>query len=111
MGKKTYTQLYGLSSRIVYNLWGLTGAFLTLAFECKLVNRKLKLFLKTIGSVNRSVLVSWSGLLLPTENIPLRQPFDPKSAEHVQQLRPMVHAVRNDVGDAAPICLLGRRVV
>ena len=58
--------------------------FLTSAFEYKLENRKLKLFLKMIGLVNRSVLVSWSGLLLPTESIPLRQSFDPKSAEHIQ---------------------------
>jgi len=47
-------------------------------------------------------------LLLPTENIALRQSFDPKPVEHVQQLGPMVHAVRNDVGDATSIRLLSR---
>ena len=57
------------------------------------------------------VLLDGPGLLLPTENIALRQSFDPKPVEHVQQMGPMVHPVSNDVGNASPIRLLGRRTI
>ena len=47
-------------------------------------------------------------LLLPAQNITLRQGLDPKPAEHVKELRSMVHAVSDDMRNAAAIRLFGR---
>src|SRR5262245_65302888 len=50
-------------------------------------------------------------LLLPTKHVPFREIPNSEPTEHVQHLRPVVHTVRDDMGNAAPIRFLGRGVI
>ena len=66
---------------------------------------------RPVGS--RSSTLRAGSLRLPTEHSSLRQVLCARLAKHVQHLRSMVHAVRDDVSDASPVrlcrCMLVKR--